>query len=139
MRIFILLHDVRSPSSLQVDPATVSFDEVGGLDAYIGALKEMVFLPLVYPQLFTRFSITPPRGVLFYGPPGTGRMIITDVIIPDHTNHTMYVHVQPGPGVLCQKHTCWQKHFVVYSLPSTSLFVEPMYTVPPCKTMQARR
>ena len=34
------------------------------------ALKEMVFLPLVYPELFERFKITPPRGVLFYGPPG---------------------------------------------------------------------
>ncbi len=30
----------------------------------------MIFLPLVYPELFERFHITPPRGVLFYGPPG---------------------------------------------------------------------
>lgn len=34
------------------------------------ALKEMIFLPLVYPELFERFHIAPPRGVLFYGPPG---------------------------------------------------------------------
>lgn len=54
---------------LQVDPS-VSFDQVGGLDHYIRALKEMVFLPLVYPELFERFHISPPRGVLFYGPPG---------------------------------------------------------------------
>lgn len=54
---------------LQVDP-TVSFDQVGGLEQYVKALKEMVFLPLVYPELFERFHITPPRGVLFYGPPG---------------------------------------------------------------------
>jgi len=52
-----------------VDPS-VSFDQVGGLDHYIRALKEMVFLPLVYPELFERFHIAPPRGVLFYGPPG---------------------------------------------------------------------
>ena len=32
----------------------------------------MIFLPLVYPELFERFRIAPPRGVLFYGPPGTG-------------------------------------------------------------------
>ena len=37
------------------------------------ALKEMIFLPLVYPELFERFHIAPPRGVLFYGPPGAGR------------------------------------------------------------------
>ena len=54
---------------LQVDPS-VTFDQVGGLDHYIRALKEMVFLPLVYPELFQRFHLTPPRGVLFYGPPG---------------------------------------------------------------------
>ncbi len=59
------------PLPPKVDPS-VGFDQVGGLDTYIDALKEMVFLPLVYPELFTRFSVTPPRGVLFYGPPGTG-------------------------------------------------------------------
>ena len=53
----------------QVDPS-VSFDQVGGLDHYSDALKEVVFLPLVYPELFERFHLTPPRGVLFYGPPG---------------------------------------------------------------------
>eukprot|EP00983_Pelagomonas_calceolata_P043260 1138839-Pelagomonas_calceolata.AAC.1 len=31
----------------------------------------MVFLPLLYPDLFERFKVQPPRGVLFYGPPGT--------------------------------------------------------------------
>lgn len=50
--------------------ASISFADVGGLDHYVRALKEMVFLPLVYPELFERFSIAPPRGVLFYGPPG---------------------------------------------------------------------
>lgn len=54
---------------MQVDPS-VSFDQVGGLEHYIKALKEMVFLPLVYPELFERFHLSPPRGVLFYGPPG---------------------------------------------------------------------
>jgi len=34
----------------------------------------MIFLPLVYPELFERFHIAPPRGVLFYGPPGECRV-----------------------------------------------------------------
>ena len=38
----------------------------------INQLKEMVALPLLYPELFQQFGITPPRGVLFHGPPGTG-------------------------------------------------------------------
>ena len=37
----------------------------------------MVALPLLYPELFQQFGITPPRGVLFHGPPGTGMYILT--------------------------------------------------------------
>ncbi|KAK9813516.1 hypothetical protein WJX73_003943 [Symbiochloris irregularis] len=60
---------------VQVD-TSVTFGEVGGLDHYVRALKEMVFLPLVYPHLFERFQVAPPRGVLFYGPPGTGKTLV---------------------------------------------------------------
>lgn len=36
----------------------------------------MVMFPLMYPELFTRFNVTPPKGVLFYGPPGTGKTLV---------------------------------------------------------------
>ena len=39
-------------------------------------LKEMVTLPLLYPEIFQRFNVTPPRGVLFHGPPGTGKTLM---------------------------------------------------------------
>lgn len=48
----------------------VNWDAVGGLDHHIQSLKEMVMFPLLYPEIYDRFNITPPRGVLFYGPPG---------------------------------------------------------------------
>ena len=57
-----------------VDP-NVSFASVGGLDGHIRGLKEMVVLPLLYPEVFTRFDTQPPRGVLFIGPPGTGKTL----------------------------------------------------------------
>ncbi|WPG97448.1 tat-binding like 7 [Acrodontium crateriforme] len=60
---------------LGVDP-NVSFDGVGGLDDHIDRLKEMVALPLLYPEVFQRFHVTPPRGVLFHGPPGTGKTLL---------------------------------------------------------------
>ncbi|KAG9137426.1 hypothetical protein Leryth_020634 [Lithospermum erythrorhizon] len=60
---------------LQVDES-VSFDDIGGLSEYIDALKEMVFFPLLYPDFFASYSITPPRGVLLCGPPGTGKTLI---------------------------------------------------------------
>lgn len=49
----------------------VMFDAVGGLNKQIRALKEMVLFPLMYPEVFEKFKISPPRGVLFHGPPGT--------------------------------------------------------------------
>lgn len=63
-------------SLADIDPISLSTDSkldwssVGGLDGHVRALKEMVVLPLLYPDLFTQFSLSPPRGVLFYGPPG---------------------------------------------------------------------
>jgi SpoVK/Ycf46/Vps4 family AAA+-type ATPase len=60
---------------LGIDP-NVSFDGVGGLDDHINQLKEMVSLPLLYPEVFLQFHVTPPRGVLFHGPPGTGKTLL---------------------------------------------------------------
>ncbi|CAK7218418.1 TAT-binding protein-like protein 7, AAA ATPase [Sporothrix eucalyptigena] len=54
----------------------VDFSKVGGLQGHINQLKEMVTLPLLYPELFLRFKVTPPRGVLFHGPPGTGKTLL---------------------------------------------------------------
>ena len=54
----------------------VNFENVGGLQGHIDQLKEMVSLPLLYPEIFQRFHIVPPRGVLFHGPPGTGKTLL---------------------------------------------------------------
>ena len=54
----------------------VNFDSVGGLQGHIDQLKEMVALPLLYPEIFQRFHVIPPRGVLFHGPPGTGKTLL---------------------------------------------------------------
>lgn len=55
---------------------TVDFSKVGGLAGHINQLKEMVQLPLLYPEIFQNFHVTPPRGVLFHGPPGTGKTLL---------------------------------------------------------------
>ncbi|KAG5363118.1 putative AAA domain-containing protein [Yarrowia sp. B02] len=54
----------------------IDFTHVGGLDNHINQLKEMVMLPMMYPEIFKRFNTTPPRGVLFHGPPGTGKTLL---------------------------------------------------------------
>lgn len=59
---------------MQVD-VDLSWQDIGGLDDHVKALKEMVFLPLMYPEVFEKFSMEAPKGVLFYGPPGTGKTL----------------------------------------------------------------
>ncbi len=58
-------HDVRRTD--------VTYDDVGGMASTIDQLREMVELPLRYPELFQRLGVDPPRGVLLHGPPGTGK------------------------------------------------------------------
>lgn len=48
----------------------IVFFQIGGLGPHIQSLKEVVLFPLLYPDIFQSFNINPPKGVLFYGPPG---------------------------------------------------------------------
>ena len=53
--------------------ADVTYDDIGGMGQTIDQLREMVELPLRYPELFQRLGVDPPKGVLLHGPPGTGK------------------------------------------------------------------
>ena len=59
---------------------TVNYDDVGGMEETIKALREMVELPLRYPELFTRLGVDPPKGVLLHGPPGTGKTRLAQAV-----------------------------------------------------------
>ncbi|QWC57201.1 CDC48 family AAA ATPase [Erythrobacter sp. 3-20A1M] len=60
--------------------AVVNYDDVGGIDETIQQLREMVELPLRYPELFTRLGVDPPKGVLLHGPPGTGKTRLAQAV-----------------------------------------------------------
>ncbi|NXL78251.1 ATAD2 protein, partial [Leptocoma aspasia] len=64
-----------SAEQMQID-GSAQFQGVGGLSDHISALKEMVILPLLYPDVFEILKFKPPRGCLFYGPPGTGKTLV---------------------------------------------------------------
>ena len=54
----------------------INFSHVGGLSKLVEALKEMLVFPLLYPEVYEKFQINPPRGVLFHGSPGTGKTLV---------------------------------------------------------------
>ncbi|KAG9139268.1 hypothetical protein Leryth_011274 [Lithospermum erythrorhizon] len=52
-----------------------TYDMIGGLDQQIKEIKEVIELPIKHPELFESLGIAQPKGVLLYGPPGTGLLL----------------------------------------------------------------
>ena len=71
------------PSALReiyVEVPETGWEDVGGLDEIKERLKESIEWPLTKPDLFKHFGITPPRGILLFGAPGTGKTLIARAI-----------------------------------------------------------
>src|SRR6266516_3770143 len=58
----------------------VSYEDIGGLGKELQRIREMIELPLKYPAVFDRLGVEPPKGVLLYDPPDTGKTLITHVV-----------------------------------------------------------
>ncbi|MHA2332428.1 MAG: CDC48 family AAA ATPase [Candidatus Hodarchaeales archaeon] len=71
------------PSAMRevyVEIPDVRWDEVGGLDKQVQALRELVEWPIKYPYLFEKAKTKPPRGTLLFGPPGVGKTLLVKAL-----------------------------------------------------------
>ena len=88
------------PSALRevlIEKPTVGWSDIGGLEEVKQELKEAVELPLKNPQVFKRMGIRPPKGILLYGAPGTGKTLLAKAVAKE--SEANFISVK-GPELL---------------------------------------
>ena len=79
---------------------TESYGDVGGLEDQIQEIKESVELPLTHPELYEEVGIKPPKGVILYGEPGTGKTLLAKAV----ANQTSATFLRVVGSELIQKY-----------------------------------
>ena len=88
------------PSALRevlVQVPDIGWDDVGGLDDAKQELKEAVEWPLKYPENFQRLGVKPPKGILLYGIPGTGKTLLAKAVASE--SEANFISIK-GPELL---------------------------------------
>ena len=88
---------VRADSGSIPSGVNISYEDIGGLDREIRRIREMVELPMRFPQAFQHLGISPPKGVLIYGPPGSGKTLIARALA--HETNANFIAIN-GPEVI---------------------------------------
>ncbi len=76
---------------------TLSYEDIGGLRREVQRVREIVELPLRFPEVFARLGIDAPKGVMLYGPPGCGKTLIARAVA--HETDVSFFSIN-GPEII---------------------------------------
>ncbi len=98
----VLIHpgtriQIKGEAEVKEREAKVTYEDIGGLEKEKQRVREMIELPLKYPQVFERLGIEAPKGVFLYGPPGTGKTLIARAVANE--TDAYFTHLS-GPEIM---------------------------------------
>jgi transitional endoplasmic reticulum ATPase len=89
--------EIKEKGEARSRSAKIAYEDIGGLQKELQKVREMIELPLKYPQIFERLGIDPPKGVLLHGPPGCGKTLIARAVA--HETDAYFTHIS-GPEIM---------------------------------------
>lgn len=81
----------------KIDTSRLSYEDIGGLENQINKIREMIELPLKFPQVFEKLGIVPPKGVLLIGSPGSGKTLLVKAIASETNANFQVIN---GPEII---------------------------------------
>lgn len=94
LAVIEVLPPVKDPMVLGmevIEAPDIDYTSIGGLEDQINEIKETVELPLLKPDLFEKVGIQPPKGVLLYGLPGTGKTLLAKAVA--HSTNASFIRI----------------------------------------------
>ncbi|MGQ4891158.1 MAG: CDC48 family AAA ATPase [Candidatus Njordarchaeia archaeon] len=87
----------KRPPEREIGIPRVTYEDIGDLEYAKQRIRELVELPLKFPELFRRLGIEPPKGVLLYGPPGTGKTLLAKAVANEANAYFIAIN---GPEIM---------------------------------------